>query len=277
MANPLTMKLEQFIKFGPEERERLDRLLTYPTQTYARGQDILSEGEKVDTIHLVLTGIAARSKTLRSGARQFMALLVPGDLCDVEVFILEAMDHDIVALAETTCVVIPAKIIEGLLTESTQLTKALWWSTMTDSAVLREWIVNHGSRDSLERIAHVMCEMLIRYRIIGEAPDDSFPFPLTQEELADATGMTPVHANRMIRQLRSDGLIDLTGRILTILDPKRLLKVANYDSAYLHLDRTERRDERVSDRAGDLVSPSAHGLLQDAAETVKAVFGKSRH
>src|SRR4028119_914464 len=184
MANPLTMKLEQFTRFDPEERQRLDQLLGDPTKTYDRGRTIIREGEKVDDIHLVLAGLAARSKTLRSGDRQFMALLVPGDLCDVEVFILEAMDHDITALTDTTCVLIPAKVIEGLLTESSKLTKALWWSTMTDSAVLREWIVSHGSRDARERMAHIFYEMLIRYRIVAETTDDSFPFPLTQEDLS---------------------------------------------------------------------------------------------
>jgi CRP-like cAMP-binding protein len=275
MTNPLTMKLEQFTSFDPEERQRLDQLLSYPTKTYARGKTIIREGEKVDDIHLVLTGLAARSKTLRSGARQFMALLVPGDLCDVEVFVLEGMDHDIVAMTETTCVLVPAKVIEGLLTESTKLTKALWWSTMTDSAVLREWIVDHGSRDSIDRIAHLMCEMLIRYRIIGETTDDSFPFLLNQEELADATGMTPVHVNRMLQQLRSQGLIELTGKVLTVLDPKGLQQLAKYESSYLHLVRTERRDPEVSQRAGDLVSASPHGLFHDAAEKVKSVFGSS--
>jgi CRP-like cAMP-binding protein len=269
------MKLEQFTPFDPEERQRLDELLNYPTKTYARGSVIIGEGEKVDDVHLVHTGLAARSKTLRSGDRQLMALLVPGDLCDVEVFVLEGMDHDIVALSETTCVLIPATVIEGLLTESTKLTKALWWSTMTDSAVLREWIVDHGSRDSLERIAHLMCEMLIRYRIIGETTDNSFPFPLTQEELADATGMTPVHVNRMLRELRSEGLIELTGKVLTVLDPERLQRLAKYESAYLHLIRTERKDPEVSQRAGDLVSESPHGLLHDAAAKVKAMLGRS--
>jgi CRP-like cAMP-binding protein len=256
MANPLTMKLEQFTSFEPQERQRLDQLLTYPTETYSRGQDILREGEKVNTIHLVLTGLAARSKTLRSGQRQFMAFLVPGDLCDLEVFVLAGMDHDVVAMSDTTCAVIPANIIEGLLTESTKLTKALWWSTMTDSAVLREWIVDHGSRDSLERVAHIMCELLIRYRIVGETTDNSFTFPITQDELADATGMTPVHANRVLKKLRSDGLIDLKGKVLTILDPQGLQQVAKYDSTYLHLTRTERRETGVSRRAGYLVSPS---------------------
>ena len=275
MANPLVMKLEQFTSFDPEERQRLDQLFSYPTKTYGRGRTIIREGEKVDDIHLVLTGLAARSKTLRSGERQFMALLVPGDLCDVEVFVLEGMDHDILALTETTCVLIPAKVIEDMLTESTKLTRALWWSTMTDSAVLREWIVDHGSRDSLERIAHLMCEMLIRYRIIGETTDDSFPFLLSQEELADATGMTPVHVNRMLRQLRSDGLIELTGKVLTVLDPKGLQRLAKFDSTYLHLVRTERRDPEVAQRAGDLVGASPHGLLHDAAEKVKSMFGGS--
>ena len=275
MANPLTMKLEQFTSFDPEERQRLDQLLSYPTETYSRGDTIIRQGKKVDDIHLVLTGLAARSKTLRSGDRQFMALLVPGDLCDVEVFILEGMDHDITALTDTTCVLIPAKIIEGLLTESTKLTRALWWSTMSDSAILREWIVDHGSRDAIERIAHLICEMLIRYRMVGETTDDSFPFLLTQEELADATGITPVHANRMLQQLRGDGLIDLTGKVLTVLDPKRLQRVAKFDSTYLHLIRTERRDPEVSHRAGDLVSASASGVLHGAAEKVKSVFGRS--
>ena len=275
MANPLTMKLEQFTSFDPEERQRLDQLLSYPTESYSRGKTIIREGEKVDDIHLVLTGLAARSKTLRSGERQFMALLVPGDLCDVEVFILEGMDHDITALTETTCVLIPRDVIEGMLTESTKLTKALWWSTMTDSAVLREWIVDHGSREAIERIAHLMCEMLIRYRVVGETTDNSLPFPLTQEELADATGMTPVHVNRMLQQLRADGLIDLTGKVLTVLDPKGLQRIAKYDSTYLHLIRTERRDPEISQRASDLVSASPHGLLHDAAEKVKSVFGKS--
>jgi CRP-like cAMP-binding protein len=275
MTNPLTMKLEQFTSFDPEERQRLDHLLSYPTETYARGSTIIAQGDKVDNIHLILTGLAARSKTLRSGARQFMAFLVPGDLCDVEVFILEGMDHDIMAMSDATCVLIPAKVIADLLTESSKLTSALWWSTMSDSAILREWIVDHGSRDALERIAHLMCEMLIRYRVIGETTDESFPFLLTQDELADATGMTPVHVSRILQQLRAQGLIELNRKVLTVLDPAGLQRVAKYDSTYLHLIRTERRDAEVSSRAGDLVAASPHGLLHDAVAKVKSVFGGS--
>lgn len=274
MANPLTMKLEQFTRFTPEERQRLDHLLTYPTKTVQRGRAIVREGQKVGHIHLVLTGLGARAKTLRNGERQIMALLVPGDLCDVEVFVLQAMDHDIMAMAETTCVLIPEKVIQELLTESSNITKALWWSTMTDSAVLREWIVDHGSRDAAERISHLMCEMLIRYRIVGATTDDSFPFLLTQEELADATGMTPVHVNRMIQQLRAEGLIELRGKVLTVLDPQALQQRARYDSSYLHLTRTEQRDREVSTRAGDLVSATGQGVMRDVGERVVSAFAR---
>ena len=180
MSNPLTLKLEQFIEFNPAERLRLDELLSFPTRTYARGEVIIEEGKKVTDVHLILTGLAGRSKVLRDGSRQIMAFLIPGDLCDVEVFVLEAMDHDITAMGHTTCALIPAKVIEDLLTESSNLTRALWWSTMTDSAILREWIVDHGSRDARERLAHLCYEMLIRYRVVAETTDDSFRFVITQ-------------------------------------------------------------------------------------------------
>jgi CRP-like cAMP-binding protein len=275
MANPLTMKLEQFTGFDQTERLRLNELLAYPTKTYARGQTIIPQGEKVEHIYLVLTGLAARAKILRNGDRQLMALLIPGDLCDVEVFVLEAMDHSIVAMAETTCVLIPAKVIRGLLTESSKLTQALWWSTMVDSAILREWIVDHGKRDARERIAHLCYEMLVRYRVVAETTDDALPFLLTQEDLSDAMGVTPIHANRMLQKLRDEGLITLKGKVLTVLDPPRLKKVARFESGYLHLDRTNKGDTEVSGRAGDLVSSSEHGLVHEAVEKAKSVLKKT--
>jgi CRP-like cAMP-binding protein len=276
MQNPLTLKLEQFSSFEPSERMRLDELLDYPRKTFERGKQIIREGDKVNDVHLVLSGLATRSKTLQDGSRQLMAFLVPGDLCDLEVFVLEAMDHDIIALTETTCVLIPAKEIERLLTESSALTRALWWSTMTDSAVLREWIVNHGKREARERLAHIFCELLIRYRIVGVTDDDSIPFPITQEELAEATGMTPVHVNRMLSQLKAEGLIDLVNnKTLTVLDFERLKDVAQYDVNYLHLIRTEGRDSEVSGRAGDLVPASGQGMLHQAVDRLKHPFGGS--
>jgi CRP-like cAMP-binding protein len=250
------MKLEQYTRFDPAELVTLDRLLSYPRKTWARGETIIADGHKVGNIYLIVSGLAARSKSLPDGKRQLMAVLVPGDLCDVEVFVLEAMDHDIVAMSDTTCALLPAKVVEDLLTEHSNITKALWWSTMTDSAVLRQWIVGHGSRDARERLAHLFCELLIRHRIVGETTDETFAFPLTQEDLADATGMSTVHVNRVLQQLRAEGLIELKRKSLTILDPERLKSVAQFQANYLHLARTEQRDPEVSKRASDLVPPT---------------------
>jgi CRP-like cAMP-binding protein len=269
------MKLEQFTHFDQEERQQLDTLLSYPNKAFTRGETIIRAGQKVRNIHLVLTGFAARTKTLASGDVQMMAFLIPGDLCDIEVFVLEAMDHDIVALSDTTCILIPADEMERLLTESGRLTKAMWWSTMVDSAILREWIVDHGSRDARERIAHLICELLVRYRVVGETTDEAIPFPLTQDELAQATGMTPVHVNRMIQQLRSEGLIELRSKVLTVLEPKRLMEVAQYDPNYLHLIRTQQGDGEVASRAGDLVRPTAKGVVQGAIDKLTSAIGKS--
>ena len=272
MANSLTMKLEQFIRFDQMDRERLDRLLRYPTSSFARGDVIIEEGREVRNIHLLLTGLAARSKILADGRRQIMAFLVPGDLCDVEVFVLRAMDHNIIAMTDTTCVLIPAEVIEGLLTESSNITKALWWGTMVDSGILREWIIDHGRRDAREQIAHLFYEMLIRHRIVAQTTDDSFSFPITQDDLADATGLTPPHVNKTLQDLRGAGLIEFRNKVLTILDTQRLRQAANYESGYLHLNRTEKGDREVADRAGDLVSHSGRNVLGRAVDGVKAVI-----
>lgn len=252
MSNALTMKLEQFTSLSEAERVRLDDLVNLPRKTYAIGEAIFEEGSRVNSVYLIIEGVAARRKTLPNGDRQTMGFLIPGDLCELEVFVLASMDHDLVAVCETTCTVIPMAVISGLLTESSTLTRALWWSTMADHAMLRSRIIDHGRRGSYERLAHLFYEMLIRYRLIGLAQDDSYPFPSTQSELAEATGMTPVHTNRTLRMLRADGLIRFADKRLVVLDPARLKQAACFESNYLHLERTVRETD-VSHRAGDLV------------------------
>jgi CRP-like cAMP-binding protein len=242
MPNPMLTKLEQFTSFTPEERAELDRLIADKQCTYATGEDIVSEGEVVDTIHIVLTGLAARYKVLPDGARQIMAFLIPGDICDAEVFVLDEMDHGIVALTETRCAIVPAVRVKQLLREVSSLSEALWWSTMTDSAVLRERIIDHGRRDARERIAHLFYEMLIRYQTVGQANDSTFLFPLTQDELADATGLTPVHVNRMLRELREDGLVEFKGKMVKVVDRGRLKAVARFNPNYLHLRRSQKQE-----------------------------------
>lgn len=252
MSNVLTMKLEQFTAFNEAERARLDGLLDLPRKNYAIGRTIFEEGSKVDSVYLIVDGVAARRKTLPDGSRQTMGFLIPGDLCELEIFVLGSMDHDLVAICDTTCIVIPKAVMSGLLTESSTLTRALWWSTMADHAMLRSRIIDHGRRRGYERLAHLFYEMLIRYRLIGLAQDNSFPFPSTQVEMAEATGLTPVHICRMLKKLRSNDLITFANKRLVVIDPAGLKRAACFESNYLHLERTERETD-VSHRAGDLV------------------------
>lgn len=261
-AKPLTRKLERFVSLEVEDRRRLEALSALPVQTFRRGQSIAAEGEKPSSVHLIVSGMAARARVLENGQRQLMALLIPGDLCDVEVFVLEAMDHDIVALADTACALIPARRMEEMLTESSSLTRALWWSTMLDTAVLREWIVGHGRRGARERIAHLFYELLLRYCISGAGEGFAIPFPLTQSDLADATGLTPVHVNRTLQELRALGLVELERKRLHVTDPDGLRRIARFESNYLHLGRPGQPCRRRPS-ASDLMAPPAAGREHD--------------
>jgi CRP-like cAMP-binding protein len=201
----------------------------------------------------VLSGLASRYKLLPNGERQIMAFLVPGDLCDAEIFILKEMDHSVAAMSPARVALISGEQMKELLSGQGRIAQALWWGTLTDLAVLRERVVDHGRRDAYERIAHLLYEMLVRYRMVGMTTDETLEFPITQADLADATGLTPMHVSRMLGKLRDENLISLKNKTLTILDPERLKEIAGFNPNYLHLDRAHDQRDGVADRAGDLV------------------------
>ena len=253
MKNPWAMKMEQFTRFTDEERERLDCLIKSKQCKYKPREDIIADGAHSNHCHVLLEGLACRYKILPDGERQIMAFLIPGDLCDAEIFILKSMDHGVAALTPSTAAAIHADEMKKMLQEVSCMAQALWWGTMTDLAVLRERIVDHGRRDATERIAHMLYELLVRYRIVGETTDHSFDFPITQTDLADATGLTPSHVNRVLQRFRDDDIIDLRSRTLTVLKPERLKEIGMFSADYLHLDRTVAHDAAVAKRVGDLI------------------------
>jgi CRP-like cAMP-binding protein len=253
VSNPWAMKMEQFTSFAPEERARLDALVALKRRDLDAQEDIIADGAHSDYCHVLLTGLACRYKILPDGERQIMAFLVPGDLCDAEIFVLKKMDHAVGTLTPSTIAMIHSSEMKKLLREVSALSEALWWGTMTDLGVLRERIVDQGRRDASERIAHLLYEMLVRYRVSGAARGHSMDFPITQTDLADATGMTPSHVNRVLQRFREDGLIELRSRTLTIINPRRLKSLGQFNATYLHLDRTEANDPDVASRAGDLL------------------------
>jgi CRP-like cAMP-binding protein len=185
-------------------------------------------------VRLILEGFACRYKLLADGRRQIMAYLVPGDFCDLHVFILKAMDHTIATLSPCRVVDIPReRILE--LTERSALARALWWATLVDEATLREWLVNIGARSAEERIAHLLCELLLRLRVVGLADGAEYELPITQAELADTMGLSSVHVNRVLQRLRGDGLITLKSKHLVILDVERLNAFGGFTPNYLYL------------------------------------------
>lgn len=237
MGNPWIMKMEQFTPFSDKDRRLLNDLTTRNQRHFAAREDIIREGEHKPDLHLILSGLACRYKILEDGSRQILGFLVAGDLCDAETFILKAMDHSISTLAPSLIAAIPGETIRDLLLNNPGIALALWWGTMQDVGVLRARIVDHGRRDAYSRIAFLIYEMLLRLRVVGVMEDTAFEFPVTQTDIADATGLTPVHVNRMLQRLREEGLIATEGRRWTVLDPEGLRKAANFNANYLHLDR----------------------------------------
>ena len=236
VVNPLVLKFERFARLSQAERDTIETTLHERVRVLNARQDIMEEGDKPAEFHVVLSGWACRYKQLKDGRRQIIALLLPGDCCDPHMFILRETDHAVGALTPVTLARLSPEAAEKLFSGSERLKQALWWATEVDSAIQREWVVNLGQRDSFERIAHLLCEIFHRSRVIGLVEDDACDFPLTQTDLAEATGMTPVHVNRTLQELRTRCRIRLTGKRLVVPDLPALQRAGLFDPNYLHLD-----------------------------------------
>lgn len=233
MMNLLTRKLEAFGPLPDADKSLLDEVIQ-PAQPVGARVDLIREGDAPSHVNLILKGFACRYKTTPDGSRQIMAYLVPGDFCDLHVFILKAMDHTIATLSRCQVVKIPrAQILE--LMERPAIARAFWWAALVDEATLREWLVNIGVRSAEQRVAHLLCELLLRLETVGLTNGDTYELPITQAELADTTGLTSVHVNRVLQRLRQDGLITLKSRNLMIMDVERLKAFSGFNPNYLHL------------------------------------------
>lgn len=211
--------------------------LCQDVRTVPARRDILTEGERPDDVHVILEGWAARYKTLSDGSRQIVAFLIPGDFCDLHVAVLGHMDHGIVALTRCRVAYIASAELDVLTSHHNGLTKALWWSTLVDEGVLREWILNVGRRDAFGRLAHLLCELHARMQMVGLVHEDRLALPLTQDQLADATGLTPVHVNRTLQRLRTEHLVEIGSGTLMIPDIKALREACGFTGSYLHIKR----------------------------------------
>jgi CRP-like cAMP-binding protein len=234
IENVLIRKLAHFGPLSPADREALQAALG-PSWWLAAGSDLIKEGDAPKAVFLILEGLACRYKIQANGARTIMAYLLPGDLCDQHVFVLKAMDHSIGCISRCHVATISRQSMLAIVAEHPAVARALWWATLVDEATLREWLVNVGSREGPLRVAHLLCELLLRLQAVGLATADSYTLPITQTELADTVGLSSIHVNRVLKTLRERELITWTKSEIKILDVPGLKSYSDFNPNYLHL------------------------------------------
>ena len=232
---PLVRKLEYRVRLDPDDRTAvLD--LPFTLRKVERGAYIVREGDDATKSCLLLSGFAVRSKVVGTGARQILSIHMKGELVDLQNSLLEEADHSVEMLTNGTIAEIPREAIWRVAAERPAVARAMWTETLVDGSIFREWISNIGRRDARTRLAHVFCEFSLRLRLAGLGEPGNYEMPMTQEQLADATGLTSVHVNRTIRGLETDGVIERPHpRAIHVTDWPKLAKMGDFQSRYLHL------------------------------------------
>ena len=209
-------------------------------ETYGSGEDIVVEGHRERVSRLLADGMVARAKHLADGRRQITALHIPGDFVDLHSLLLKRLDHDVVSLTPVRFVIFPHKALKTLTDAYPHLTRMLWLSTLMDAAIHRAWIVTSGRMTSIEQIGSLFCELHVRFDIVGLLRNGAYPLRITQEQLADCCGLSPVHVNRVVQGLRDLNLVKWRSGILTVLDYDGLAAMAQFNPSYLVLNREPR-------------------------------------
>jgi len=220
-----------------EERQRLEQAPVIPRSVRA-GTDLVREQETGDHLLFVVEGWACRYKTTRNGSRQISALLVAGDLGNIDALMFDRLDFGIRTLTPATVLTMPRERAVALTADHAGIARAFTWFAMVENAVLSQWLLCLGRQSAATRLAHLFCELGMRLRA-EDGNDGSFEFPLTQEHLADVLGLTPVHVNRTMQHLRSEGLIRTEHRRVILPDIERLRLLGEFDPHYLHANPPE--------------------------------------
>jgi CRP-like cAMP-binding protein len=236
--NPLIRKMESAHTLTDDERQALETL-PMQVQFIKADQDIVREGDRPSRSCLLLSGFACTYKVTAQGKRQIVSFNIPGDIPDLQSLHLKTLDNSIGTISPCRVGFITHEDLQDICARFPRITAALWRHTLTEAAIFREWVLNVGRRETYTRMAHVLCELLVRLEVVGLVEDHACDLPITQGEFADALGFTPVHVNRLLQQLRAEGLIDLKGDQLTIPDWDRLKEVGEFDPTYLHLVRED--------------------------------------
>jgi CRP-like cAMP-binding protein len=230
---PVIAKLARRLPLG---RDDIDAFVALPHQVVglSSGSYLVREGSRTERCCALLSGFAYRHKMTGEGVRQILAIHLQGDVLDLHNSLLDRADHSVQALTPIEVVFIPQRAIDEVVERQPALGRALWKDSLVDGSLCREWILNVGRRGAKQRIAHLFCELALRQEAAGLCCGPRYEWPMTQEQVGDATGLTSVHVNRTLQSMRSDGLIATNKATVTILDWKGLQSAGDFNSAYLH-------------------------------------------
>ncbi|WP_448661079.1 Crp/Fnr family transcriptional regulator [Sphingomonas sp. CJ20] len=204
------------------------------------GKVIAARGVDLTYSTLLLDGFLARYKDLSDGERQITHVHVPGDFADLHGFTLKRLDHSVLTLTPCTIAKAPHDRILRVTETHPHLARLFWFSTNLDAAIHREWVVSLGRRNAIERTAHLFCELHARLGVVGQSDEHGYAFPLTQAELAECLGLTSVHVNRVLKELREAGVVEFRGGRVSIGDMAALRRIAEFDPDYLYLEKRAR-------------------------------------
>jgi CRP-like cAMP-binding protein len=242
--SPFEAVLRKFATHSRLDAADREAILALPhtVRTLDPAAYLVREGEPPQFCCIIVTGFAYRHKITGGGARQIMSIHMPGEFVDLQNSFLDVSDHNVQALTRAEVAFVSRSAIQEVVAAFPNVARAMWTETLIDASIFREWTMNVGRRDSLTRISHLLCEFAIRLEAAGLAEAYSYELPMTQEQLADATGLTPVHVNRVLRQLDQAGLILRRKRAITIPDWSRLREAGDFSARYLHLEQGARQE-----------------------------------
>jgi CRP-like cAMP-binding protein len=229
----LIRRLERRRPLPDADRRALEKL-PYVIRTFPAGAHFVRDGDRPEYCSLLISGFACRYKITGDGARQILSFHMAGEFVDLQNSFLGVADHSVQALAETEAALVPRQALRDLSLGHPAIGEALWVDTLVDAAIFREWVVNVGRRDSHARVAHLLCELSVRMQAAGLTAGHRYRLPMTQEQLADAVGLTSVHVNRVLKQLAEEGLISRERRVIVIEDWRRMRQAGDFNERYLH-------------------------------------------
>lgn len=239
MIEKLLLKLRRFDMVSAEEEQALREAMSGEAE-FRRYDTIVKAKTELENSNLLLEGFVYRYKDLKDGSRQTLQLAVPGDFIDLHSFLLKQLDHDIAAFTDCRLGSFPHERLKAVIAEHQHLGRLLWLSTIVDAAIHREWMLSLGRRDARSRLAHFFCELQVRLTAAGLAEHGTYELPITQSDLAEILGLTPVHINRMLKELRDENMVTFKGKTVEIGDWDALVATAEFDPFYLSLNQRPR-------------------------------------